>query len=191
MMLFTILFVSVLLNGCEDDILKSDSKFECTINGEAYLEHPSMFITPGALHSPRIEYRDSVISFYSSVHPIDTSSNLPFYVLRFKIHFVPPLIEGKRYQVSPLPNLEYLIDMDRTWDYYEQKKSFCSLGLNASMYLCFGTGYIEFTKIDFENKEMKGQIEFEVVSPDEEDNKKSLKVQGEFYITGESNLTIE
>ncbi len=30
-MLLTILFVLVLLNGCEDDFLKSDSNFECTM----------------------------------------------------------------------------------------------------------------------------------------------------------------
>jgi len=171
------IMLTIIAGCCKDgQLYLSDLYMDCSINDEPY--HERYRFSPFNQTPEIIAYRDNFFSFHSHCWPIDTTKHLPSYYISYELFLDTFLVEGKKYHLTPLPDLEYLVDMD---EYYRQKKSFCSIKLEGgSAQKCFGKGYVEISKIDLDNNKVEGNIDFKIVSPVEADNKKPLKIKGEF-----------
>jgi len=181
------LCLPLLLTSCKKDILLSASNGKYVINNERYEDQDPILISPGGTHTPSARYSltNNTFDFYSECRPKDTSRGLPFYVLRCRLFMDSSLTVGGKYTFTPLPDLDSLILWDEKDRYDEQRKSYCTIHeLVNPTNLCFGTGYLEITKIDFEKKWVEGNLSFEMPSPtisvDKESNKERLKFKGEF-----------
>lgn len=181
------LCLPLVLASCKKNILLSASNGKYVINNERYEDQDPVLISPGGIRTPSVHYSstNNTFDFYSECRPKDTSRGLPFYVLICRLFMDSPLTVGEKYAITPLPDLESLNSWNEKDRYNEQRKSYCTIEelVNTSN-LCFGTGYLEITKIDFEKKWVEGKLSFEIPSPtisvDKESNKEQLKIEGEF-----------
>lgn len=172
-----------------DDIFRATSHLKCTINNIDYIDHNPLII-PTAARTPHASYYiypDSsyYMTFLSQCYSDNESKGAlrSIYCIEYKVNEIIPLCIGKRYLVKSIPNLDYLMSWDTTNQYDEKKYSYCTIR-SEDHALCFGTGHVEFTEIDFEKQWVKGEIDFEIIAPGKDDNDKTkLKIKGEFQCT--------
>jgi hypothetical protein len=174
----------LILSSCdEDDII---SYFKCEVNGEQYKTYNPIIRFSGT-NLPHTLYNqseeNSYFSFYTTFSPVDESINSPSYLLRYQIFLNTPLKIGEKYSFSALPGKEHPITQQEINQLTTDKISYVTLCLSGDYWdnLSFGSGHIRLTEISEDNYWIKGIVEFEFVSPIEEEGKREqLKLKGEF-----------
>jgi len=181
------LFIPLLLISCSKDkneVWRSPAKLICDINGEAYIDNPLIFVTPGGKTTPELLYWSkgdySIMTFYSTCRPKSEEKSLPIYTIDYQI-FNSQITIGKKYPVTSVPDMEYLVPLNTSFYYQENNISYATITDDNTGGLCFGNGYIMLTDLDSENKWAKGKIELKVKAPIENADS-VLNIKGEFEV---------
>lgn len=177
------LFILLSLVSCSknNDWWKSSAKLVCDINGEAYIDNQPIFRTPDApTTTPELWYVSkgdtSIITLFSICEPKDETKSLPEYDIAYQIF--DSLIIGKKYPVTSVPDMEYLVPLNTNFYYQNNKISYATITNGSTGGICFGNGSITLTSIDHENW-AHGEIELKVRAPIK-DKDSLLNIKGEF-----------
>lgn len=178
------LILSILLSSCDKDSFPPDKKyFDCKINGITYkaatILFPSIYEArpiSGYFKGENLHY----FHFYTDCYSQNSSAD-PF-SLSYNLYLDAPLEIGKKYFVESIPDLDYKMPFQTQKEYHEKRQSYCELSYEYVFdSYCFGKGFVEFYRIDFDKNRVEGKLEFEIPFPDAElGTRTTLKIIGDF-----------
>ncbi len=182
-------------NSCDKDDIIISSFFECELNGVKFKTDNPVMTFPNGRPSPITNYyvgEDKwAFSFSTTIKPNEETVDMPYYDLRSFIYLKEPLKIGEKYSFPVLPGKEHSISYVSVADeLVENQISYVTFSLSGDWgNLSFGSGYIQLTELSEEGKWLKGIVEYEFVSPIEQDEKREqIKLKGEFCSILDQNV---